>query len=177
MSMWSSRLRSELIRRADAYAHPRRRAALPAPHNATAGELDSCTSSDALLMNCFCFPGMIDGAIARLLHVRPGSVPQFGVDGRGLLVRGGIDSTEIDMCVGPTQVEAKLTESDFTRRPKAHVERYAALYDVFERELLPTIDGEYLSYQLIRNVLAIAQRPELRFTVLIDARRPDLVRD
>src|ERR1035437_5469971 len=39
-------------------SHPRRTNALPAPHDATAKELDSCTSSDALLMNVFCYPGI-----------------------------------------------------------------------------------------------------------------------
>jgi len=36
----------------------------------------------------------------------------------------------------------------------AVVESYRDLDEVFDREALPRMDGGYLSYQLIRNVLA-----------------------
>lgn len=42
-------------------------------------ELDSCTSSDALLMNIFCYPGVtIDRELALFLGTDAGDVPQFG---------------------------------------------------------------------------------------------------
>lgn len=165
---WSARLTKP---------HTRRTTALPSPYDETACELDSCTSSDALLMNVACYPGAISGRIAELLSVRPGLRPRFGVPGAVPLRDGTVDATELDMQIGETNVEAKLTESDFTARPFAHVERYAGLYDVFEREALPRTETEYLSYQLIRNVLAIAGRPHAKFLVLMDARRPDLLHE
>lgn len=157
--------------------HPQRKTALPAPYKETARELDSCTSSDALLMNVFCFPGVVSGRVAELLGVRAGSCPAFGVAGAVPLEDGSSDATELDMQLGDTNVEAKLTESDFTRRPIAHVERYADLYEVFVADALPRDRDDYLGYQLIRNVLAIARRRAARFRVILDARRPDLLRE
>jgi hypothetical protein len=157
--------------------HTRRAKALPPPHDATACELDSCTSSDALLMNVFCYPDVVAGQIAELLGVAPGSRPGFGVPGVVPLADGRTDATELDMQIGDTSVEAKLTESDFTRRPVEHVERYAYLYEVFDADALPRDGDDYLSYQLIRNVLAVARRPTARFVVLLDGRRPDLLHE
>ena len=77
-------------------------------------ELDSCNSSDALLMNIFCYPGTFrGGAVLDLLGVEAGSVPEFGV--RAKVPRGGdsFDRTEVDMRLGNLLVEAKLTETDF----------------------------------------------------------------
>ena len=47
-------------------------------------ELDSCNSSDALLMNIFCHPGVFNGhtlapAVANLLNVDPTAQPIFGI--------------------------------------------------------------------------------------------------
>ena len=49
---WARRLRK---------SHPRK-TALPVKRRAEAMELDSCTSSDALLMNVFCYPGVLSNA-------------------------------------------------------------------------------------------------------------------
>jgi hypothetical protein len=157
--------------------HTRRKTALREPYNTSACELDSCTSSDALLMNIACYPGAIAGGIATLLGVTRPAKPAFGVPGSVPLCNGRLDSTELDMQLGATNVEAKLTEEDFTQRPIQHVERYANLYEVFERDALPCAGGEYLSYQLIRNVLAVATRPEAKLRVLLDSRRPDLLHE
>jgi hypothetical protein len=47
-------------------------------------ELDSCNSSDALLMNIFCHPAVFNGqtlspAVANLLNVDPSAQPRFGI--------------------------------------------------------------------------------------------------
>jgi hypothetical protein len=81
------------------------------------------------------------------------------------------------MQIGGTNFEAKLTESTFTTSPIANVEKYVGLYETFDRAALPREGEEYLGYQLIRNVLAIATKPESRFKVIIDGRRPDLLRE
>lgn len=78
------------------------------------------------------------------------------------------------MRLGSLLVEAKLTESDFQTRDKAIVESYRDFAEVFDRKALPKTKDCYLSYQLIRNVLA-AQANDCAFCVLCDARRPDLL--
>jgi len=70
-------------------------------------------------------------------------------------------------------VESKLTESDFQCREVATVEGYRDFADVFERRKLPQDARGFLSYQLIRNVLA-AHYSDCSFCVMLDARRPDL---
>ncbi|CAN5441668.1 hypothetical protein BH09GEM1_BH09GEM1_07330 [soil metagenome] len=167
-SVWRARLGK---------SHPQRKDSLPAPYDTTAKELDSCTSSDALLMNIFCYPGVVAGEIARLLGVPAGTSPLFGVAGHVPLTNGKADTTEVDMQVGITNVEAKLTESSFTRGTANNLDRYARLAEVFDVQLLPRDGDDFLSYQLIRNVLAIAPRSDARFVVLLDARRPDLMHE
>lgn len=163
-SNWSGRLEKR---------HPRR-AALPPEYQASAKELDSSNSSDALLMNCFCYPGAC-ARLARVLGAAPvGATPKFGYLARILLSDGGKDATEVDMLLGDTLVEAKLTEKDFTSKPKAKVFRYAALREVFDVDLLPADEKNFHGYQLIRNVLAAAQDGK-RLIVLLDYRRPDLL--
>jgi hypothetical protein len=150
--------------------------ALPTEKRSSARELDSCNSSDALLMNCFCYPGVAERAIGALLPSVSYTSPQFGVPGDVALVAGEGDATEVDMRIGPAIVEAKLTEHDFTSRPKSHVERYAGFSDVFEVGALPQSSDKYNGYQLIRNVLA-ANQHSWAFYVICDARRPDLLRE
>jgi hypothetical protein len=71
-------------------------------------------------------------------------------------------------------VEAKLTEGDFQRASKPRLELYRDFTRVFDPRQLPQISGFYISYQLIRNVLAAYARG-CSFCTLLDARRPDLV--
>src|SRR5215467_7747607 len=88
-------------------------------------ELDCANSSDALLMNVFCHPGVVECAGVRAtLGIAAGAVPEFGVKPRTPLLRGKCDNTEIDMRVGELLVEAKLTESDFQSARMGLVERY-----------------------------------------------------
>jgi hypothetical protein len=143
-------------------------------------ELDSVNSSDALLMNVFCHPGVFDGiamlpAVASLLGVETASAPCFGIHPGVPLKSGQVDRTEIDMQLGDLFVEAKLTESGFqSARPKL-VERYRDFEEVFDVSRLPwTPAGTLQGYQLIRNVLA-AFAGEAAFCVLCDGRRRDLI--
>jgi hypothetical protein len=138
-------------------------------------ELDSCNSSDALLMNVFCHPDVFaDGRVLSLLGIDSATLPEFGVRARVPLDSDKFDRTEVDMRIGNLLVEAKLTETDFQRKKKAVVEIYRDFRQVFNRRELPQTRTEYLGYQLIRNVLA-AQALNSSFCVLCDARRPDLV--
>ncbi len=151
-------------------------------------ELDSSNSSDALLMNVFCYPGTLeDSRVLHLLGVEEKNVPQFGFKARVPLIgstaskkgddaaaTGRFDRTEVDMKLGDLLVESKLTESDFQSKAKAVVESYRDFAEVFERRVLPRAGERYLSYQLIRNVLA-AHAHGCAICVIADARRPDLM--
>ena len=154
-----------------------RREALPAERHTEAMELDSCTSSDALLMNVFCYPGLfLHDSFVRLMGLPKMAEPSLVFGFRpGVPLRGSrIDSTEVDLKVEDLLIEAKLTEKDFTKKRADAVERYRDFGSVFESARLHTRDGYYLNYQLIRNVLA-AYHLGARFTLICDARRDDLI--
>jgi len=149
--------------------------ALPTKENGRWRELDSCNSSDALLMNIFCYPRLSQRPhLCGLLGVGPGSHPQFGIPARVPLLDSKVDRTEVDMKLGDLLVEAKLTETDFQCAGKDVVERYRDFRQVFDWRRLPQTRDSYLSYQLIRNVLS-AYATGRSFCVLCDARRPDLM--
>lgn len=149
-------------------------------------ELDSANSSDALLMNIFCHPGVfydggLNSRVALLLNVDAGSQPCFGIN-PGVPLRGGksnrvyrVDRTEIDLHLGNLFIEAKLTETGFQNARLRLIERYRDLETVFDVSRLPwTADGIVQGYQLIRNVLA-AFASDASFCLLSDARRRDLI--
>ncbi len=103
-------------------------------------ELDSSMSSDALLMNVFCAPGVAESsAVRNALGVDGESAPVFGWKARVPLSSGRFDRTEVDMRWGSLLVEAKLTEGDFQSRETAIVEGYRDFDAVFDREMLPKI--------------------------------------
>jgi len=138
-------------------------------------ELDCAASSDALLMNIFCYSRTLrNPALCALLAISPGERPRFGYKPRVPLHDGQLDRTEIDMKLGSLLVEAKLTESDFQTAPRRLVERYRHLLEVFDGRQLPQIGTRLAGYQLLRGVLA-AHASGGAFCVFCDARRPDLI--
>ena len=138
-------------------------------------ELDSSMSSDALLMNIFCYPQVTESRnVALLLGTDAGDIPTFGFMPRVPLMRDIIERTEVDMKLGKVLFEAKLTETGFQTQNPEIVEQYRDLDEVFDRRKLPRRGDKYVSYQLLRNVLA-AFALDLDFCVLLDARRPDLI--
>ena len=131
----------EWIRRFDKiHAHGR---SLPRPQVDPARkwrELDSCMSSDALLMNIFCTPEVTASPTLRsMIGIPADSDPVFGWKARVPLKSGRVDRTEVDMRWGELLVEAKLTESDFQCRETKIVEAYRDFDEVFDRELLPRV--------------------------------------
>jgi len=103
-------------------------------------ELDSSMSSDALLMNVFCAPGVMEApAVGNALGVGEDAMPEFGWKARVPLKNGRFDRTEVDMRWDGLLVEAKLTEADFQVGYAAVVEGYRDFDAVFERELLPRV--------------------------------------
>ena len=147
---------------------------LPRREDGSWCELDSSCSSDALLMNVFCYTKTLTApAVLSLLSLAEPAEPIFGYKAKVPLKDNKFDRTEVDMRIGDLLVEAKLTESDFQTKPVTLMERYRHFGDVFYKRLLPKAGDRYRSYQLIRNVLC-AHATGLRFCVLLDARRPDL---
>src|SRR5882757_9380524 len=115
-------------------------------------ELDSANSSDALLMNIFCHPGVFNGhtlapAVANLLNIDPAAQPCFGINpgvplklprkGRSKLPSELTDRTEIDLQLGNLFLEAKLTESNFQTAAPRLIERYRDLETIFDVPRLP----------------------------------------
>jgi hypothetical protein len=104
-------------------------------------ELDSSMSSDALLMNVFCTPGVAEStAVQNALGIESDAVPVFGWKAGVPLASGRFDRTEVDMRLGSLLVEAKLTEGDFQMREARIVEAYQDFETVFDRELLPRVE-------------------------------------
>lgn len=173
-----------ILRRAEWYSrlnkvHAQARTSLPRADRRWR-ELDSCTSSDALLMNIFCCPGVCGSkSVATMLGTEPTDVPEFGYRARVPMKIAGhnrarFDRTEVDMKMGTLLVEAKLTENDFQIASAGLLASYRDLEEVFEVSALPRSGDRYVSYQLIRNVLA-AHAGGLSFCVILDERRPDLL--
>jgi hypothetical protein len=134
-------------------------------------------SSDALLMNVFCYPGVTKRReLNFLLGTEIGDIPDFGFRPRVPLKTKAIERTEVHMKLGSILFEAKLTEGDFQLQDSELVEKYCVLREVFECRKLPRQGKKYISYQLLRNVLA-AYALDMNFCVLLDARRPDLIED
>jgi hypothetical protein len=103
-------------------------------------ELDSSMSSDALLMNVFCTPGVPESdAVRNLLGVEPDATLEFGWKARVPMRSGRFDRTEVDLRFGSLLIEAKLTETDFQTCALSVVEAYRDFDAVFERQLLPQV--------------------------------------
>jgi hypothetical protein len=157
-----------------AKVHTQGRRCLPETARGRWMELDACTSSDALLMNIFCHPGTLRShKLALLLGSEPDAHASFGHKARVPLRNGRVDRTEVDLRLGNLLIEAKLTENDFQSAQKEVLVTYRDFCDVFRLRDLPQSPTHYLSYQLLRNVLA-AYALQCSFCVLIDTRRPDL---
>jgi hypothetical protein len=129
-------------------------------------------------MNIFCCPG-VRQRVAGLLGTEAKDIPEFGYRARVPLKpafngKERLDRTEVDMKLGSLLVEAKLTENDFQIAPPERLKSYRDIEEVFEIALLPRSGGHFISYQLIRNVLA-AHVGKFVFCVMLDARRPDLL--
>ncbi len=137
-------------------------------------ELDCASSSDALLMNIFCYRRTLTNSmLCSTLGVPPGIEPEFGFCPGIPLRNGKLDRTEIDMRLGDLLVEAKLTESGFQAAPARLIERYRDI-DIFDLADLPRSGDCFQNYQLIRGVLA-AHASGGTFCLFCDARRPDLI--
>jgi hypothetical protein len=154
--------------------HSQARSCLPRADRAWR-ELDSSNSSDALLMNIFCYPETLSNRdVFDMLGIELGAIPGFGFRAGVALGEERSDRTEVDMRLGDLLVESKLTEFDFQSAEAAIVEGYRDFAQVFELGSLPKQEGRFSSYQLLRNALA-AHQTGCSFCVMLDGRRPDLL--
>ena len=104
-------------------------------------EIDSSMSSDALLMNVFCTPGVAESpTLLNALGIEGEATPGFGWKARVPLANGRFDRTEVDMRLGSLLVESKLTEVDFQTRSAPVVEAYRDFDSVFDRNLLSRVE-------------------------------------
>jgi hypothetical protein len=143
----------------------------------TRRELECANSSDALLMNIFCYPGILCRAsVCSQLVIEPGIHPTFGFKPRIPLKNGAQDRSEMDLKLGNLLIEAKLTEGDFQSARCDLVHRYRDLESVFDVDRLPLRKERYRSCQLIRGALA-AYAYSASFAVFCDQRRQDLIED
>jgi len=140
-------------------------------------ELDSCCSSDALLMNVFCHPRVRSSyRVLGLLGLDEIAVPIFGWRARVPLANERFDRTEVDMKLGSLLVESKLTESSLENCDIKRMHEYSDFREIFRLNQLPRSRKQYRCYQLLRNVLA-AQAHNASFCLITDARRTDLIQD
>jgi hypothetical protein len=148
---------------------------LPRKADRTRRELECANSSDALLMNIVCYPGVLRrAAVCSLLGIEAGLRPAFGVRPGIPLRNGAQDRSEMDLRLGKLFIEAKLTEGDFQTARCDLVERYRDLESVFDAARLPKRKEKYRSCQLIRGALA-AHQHGASFSVFCDQRRQDLI--
>ena len=144
-------------------------------HDRDRRELDSCNSSDALLMNIFCHPRSSErGPLSSLLSFEANADFIFGYKPRISMIGGRVDCTEIDLRIGDLMIEAKLTETDFQVARFELAERYSNFQAVFDLDRLPRRANRLQSYQLVRGILA-AFAEECRYCLICDERRPDLI--
>jgi hypothetical protein len=173
---YRSILRNESWSRRLAKTHTTARKCLVS-HDSERRELDSCNSSDALLMNMFCHraASAVGSPLRSYLAIEPAAEFVFGYKPRIPLKNGGIDCTEVDLKIGNLMIEAKLTESDFQVAPWKLAARYRDLEEIFDPELLPRTREKVRSYQLVRGLLAAFAIEDGRYCLLCDDRRKDLL--
>ncbi|WP_338357517.1 PGN_0703 family putative restriction endonuclease [Yeosuana marina] len=134
-------------------------------------EMQSSNSSDTLLMNIFAYPNTLENeSLRNLLDVNKNDSIEFGWNPE---FENETRKTEIDMKIGDTIFEAKLTEADFKKKHKKIVLAYE---DVEQTLYLRNLaKGEnVLHYQLIRNLLT-AKKYNFKFNLIIEASRIDLI--
>jgi hypothetical protein len=134
-------------------------------------EMQSSNSSDALLMNIFAHPDIKDWKpFCDLLSINSTDNIEFGWN--PVFENEKKYKTEIDVKIGNSIFEAKLTENDFKSKKLNIVLRYVDVQSIIDLKSL-TKDEIVSNYQLIRN-LVTAKKYGYKFHLLIDESRIDL---
>jgi hypothetical protein len=137
-------------------------------------EMQSSNSSDALLINFFTHPEIKEWKSLRdLISINQSDDIEFGWNPE---FDNEINhKTEIDMKIGNAICEAKLTEKNFTSKRLQIVLGYSNVENIIDLKVL-TKNNIVSNYQLIRNLLT-AEKHGLKFNLLIDETRIDLIRE
>jgi hypothetical protein len=134
-------------------------------------EMQSSNSSDAILMNIFAHPEVKDWKPLRdLLSINSNDDIEFGWN--PVHENEKWKKTEIDVKIGNSIFEAKLTETDFKSKHLNIVLRYVDVEKMIDLKAL-TKDEIVSNYQLIRNIVT-AKKYGYKFHLLIDDSRTDL---
>lgn len=137
-------------------------------------EMQSSNSSDALLMNFFAHPKIKEWKGVRdLVSISSSDDIEFGWN--PVHENENNYKTEIDIRIGNSIIEAKLTEEDFKSKKLNVVLRYLDVEKIVDLQVL-TKNDIVSNYQLIRNLIT-ARKYGYKFTLLIDASRIDLLRE
>lgn len=137
-------------------------------------EMQSSNSSDALLMNIFAHPKIKEWKSLRdLISINQSDNIEFGWNPE--FENEKKHKTEIDMKIGSSIFEAKLTEKDFTKKELQIVLTYPKLENIINLSVL-TKNNIVSNYQLIRNLLTI-EKYDYKFNLIIDESRTDLIRE
>lgn len=137
-------------------------------------EMQSSNSSDALLMNLFAHPKIKEWKSLRdLISIDQSDNIEFGWN--PFFANETNTKTEIDMKIGNSIFEAKLTEKDFTQKVLKTVLTYSNIENIIDLQDL-TNNDIVANYQLIRNLLT-AEKYNYKFNLLIDESRTDLIRE
>ena len=137
-------------------------------------EMQSSNSSDALLMNLFAHPKIkVWKSLRDLISIDQLDNIEFGWN--PVFTNETNHKTEIDMKIGNSIFEAKLTEKDFTQKDLTIVLTYSNVNNIIDLKDLTT-NGIVSNYQLIRNLLT-AKKYGYKFNLLIDETRTDLIRE
>jgi hypothetical protein len=140
-------------------------------------EMQSSNSSDALLMNIFCYGDFLKWKRPKkLLGINNGDNITIGQE--YLNFPNEIHAqTKINLRIGRTIFKSRLTEGNFGEQDRGIVEKYDNLLNVFNTNLLKkTNDGKYKNYLLIRYFL-VAYQENCQFILLVDESRTDLIRE
>lgn len=137
-------------------------------------EMQSSNSSDALLINFFIHPKIREWKSLRdLISINQSDDIEFGWNPQ--FDNEANHKTEIDMKIGNSIFEAKLTEKDFTSKELQIVLGYSNVENIIDLKVL-TNNNIVSNYQLIRNLLT-AEKHGFKFNLLIDETRIDLIRE
>lgn len=151
------------------------RNSLPLFRQGGARQVDSSSSTEALLINVLCHPAMHQNReLLDILGVEA-YVPSFAAK-CGLKRKAGSDHAFEAHAILSNEliIEAALSETNFCERPKAYIESIEGFFDAFDDFALPQSKFSYMNSRLIQAIL-YARLKGMGFVLLLDARRPDLL--
>lgn len=151
------------------------RNSLPLFRQGAARQVDSSSSTEALLINVLCHPAMHDNRELLDVFGVDSYVPRFAAKCSLKRVAGADHVFEAHAVLSDKLlIEAALSETNFAERPKAYVESIEGFTEVFDSFALPQTKLSFMNFRLIQAIL-FAKEKNMGFVLFIDGRRPDLI--